>query len=161
MNFDKHTPDRMMTAEELEAFLPHNEYLSIKRQVQKGKYETETFKNNDGQEVEHWLNPHYRPPYVCDGMNHGGPSKFMNHSCDPNCRIFTASYNHADVNIYDIAFFAAEPIPAGTELTFDYKDEDDREIITDEMADAIKTKYGYQPTHCLCGSKDCRGYFFN
>lgn len=161
MNFDKHTPDRMMTGEELKAVLPRHDYLEIERQVRKGRYEIETFKDSEGHEVEHWLNPQYRPPYVCDGMNHGGPSKFMNHSCEPNCRIFTASYNHADQNIYDIAFFAADGIRAGTELTFDYKDEDDRAIITDEMADAIETKHGYRPTRCLCGSKSCRGYFFN
>ncbi|MCJ1266160.1 hypothetical protein MMC22_006042 [Lobaria immixta] len=161
MNFDKHTPDRMMTAKELKVALPEDEYLAVERQVQQGRYETEIFEDDDGQETEHWLNPRYKTPYVCDGMTHGGPSKFMNHSCDPNCRIFTVSYNHADENIYDIAFFAAEPIPAGTELTFDYKDEDDREIITDEQANAIHAKYGYQPTRCMCGSKDCRGYFFN
>ncbi|MCJ1469168.1 hypothetical protein MMC07_007801 [Pseudocyphellaria aurata] len=161
MNFDKHTLDRMMTPEELEAILPKKLYIEIKRQVQRGLYETETFNDDDDQEVEHWLNPLYRPPYVCDGLNHGGPTKFMNHSCDPNCRVFTASYNHADEDIYDIAFFATEFIPAGTELTFDYKDEEDRDIITDEMADAIEAKNGYRPLRCLCGTKSCRGYFLN
>lgn len=160
MNFDKHTPYRMMTPEELEASLPRSDFAEIKRLVKKGKYETEINKDN-GQEVELWLNPQYNHPYVCDGMNHGGPSKFMNHSCEPNCRIFTASYNHADENIYDIAFFAAEGIPAGTELTFDYKDEDDRRIITDEQADGIEIEHGYRPTRCLCATKSCRGYFFN
>ena len=48
------------------------------------------------------LNPFYKPPYVTDGMKHGIPSRFMNHSREPNCRIFTISKNHADTRIYDI-----------------------------------------------------------
>ena len=46
-----------------------------------------------------WLNPFYKSPYVIDGMNHGSPSRFMNHSCEPNCRLFTVSQNHADTRI--------------------------------------------------------------
>ncbi|KAL8693255.1 MAG: hypothetical protein Q9218_001889 [Villophora microphyllina] len=99
--------------------------------------------------------------YVCDGMHVGGPTRFMNHSCEPNCRQFTASCNHYDIYIYDIAFFASEDIPAGTELTFDYKDEDDRSIITDQQALALKDEGGYMPQRCLCKADNCRRYFFN
>ena len=110
--------------------------------------------------------------YVCDGMFMGGPSRFINHSCEPNCRIITASYNHADVNIYDLAFFATESIPAMTELTFDYGEdigddrddgEDDveksRKITAEKAAEMAKEK-GYRPARCLCGTRSCRGYFF-
>ncbi|KAL8945632.1 MAG: hypothetical protein Q9222_007857 [Ikaeria aurantiellina] len=114
----------------------------------------------DGQEM--WLNPDYvQYQYVCDGMQVGGPTRFMNHSCDPNCRLFTVSYNHSDTNIYDLAFFTLEEIPAGTELTFDYKDEDDRSVITYEQALRVKEMKGYMPQRCLCGTKGCRQYFFN
>ncbi|KAL9100947.1 MAG: hypothetical protein Q9163_003746 [Psora crenata] len=99
--------------------------------------------------------------YVCDGRHMGSPARFINHSCDPNCRLFTVSYNHNDRNIYELAFFAKEVIPAGTELTFDYYDEEERAVITDEMADEIEQCKGYRPTKCLCGSDECRGYFFN
>ncbi|KAL8677672.1 MAG: hypothetical protein Q9186_005934, partial [Xanthomendoza sp. 1 TL-2023] len=103
----------------------------------------------DGEEM--WLNPNHVPyQYVCDGMHVGGPTRFMNHSCDPNCRLFTVSYNHFDTNLYDFAFFTLEEIPAGTELTFDYKDEDDRSIITDEEALLKKERDGYMPQKCLC-----------
>ena len=110
--------------------------------------------------------------YVVDGMYMGGPTRFMNHSCDPNCRVFTASYNHADVNLYDLAFFATEPITAGTELTFDYGESIDEErddadedveesrLITKRKADELEKKKGYRPLRCLCGSSNCRGYFF-
>ena len=99
--------------------------------------------------------------YVCDGMHMGSPARFINHSCDPNCRLFTVSYNHNDRNIYELAFFAREAIPRGTELTFDYYDEEERTVITDAMADEIEREKGYRPTKCLCASADCRGYFFN
>ena len=102
-----------------------------------------------------------RDPYVCDGMYMGGPTRFINHSCEPNCRLFTVSYNHADINMYDLAFFTVERIPAGTELTFDYLDEDDRTLITDKMADELTEMKGYRPSKCLCGTETCRGYFFN
>lgn len=99
--------------------------------------------------------------YICDGMHMGGPTRFINHSCDPNCRLFTVSYNHNDQTLYDLAFFALEEIPAGTELTFDYKDEDDRSVITEGKANEIERKDGYRPQKCLCNSASCRGYFFN
>ena len=103
----------------------------------------------------------------------------MNHSCEPNCRLFTVSYNHADTNLYELAFFALREIKTGEELTFDYLDpEDDDEnnglrndqkgkkaasdqwLITDEMAKKHEREKGYKPTKCRCGSKRCRGYFF-
>ncbi|KAK3176356.1 hypothetical protein OEA41_007679 [Lepraria neglecta] len=109
--------------------------------------------------------------YVCDGMFMGGPTRFINHSCDPNCRQMTVSYNHADINIYDLAFFATEPIPAGTELTFDYsasvdeiddadEDVEQSRVITEKKADELEKKKGYRPSRCLCGADNCRGYFF-
>ncbi len=98
--------------------------------------------------------------YVCDGLHLGGPTRFINHSCDPNCAIYTVSYNHSDINVYDLAFFATEPIAAGTELTFNYVDDDKTEIITEEMADEMQRENGYRPAPCLCGSIRCRGYFF-
>lgn len=107
--------------------------------------------------------------YVCDGMYMGGPTRFINHSCDPNCLQFTVSLNHNDLNIYELAFFAKEDIQAGTELTFDYGssdkvtgDEDDGtgHFITDEEADEHEKVNGYRPQKCLCGATRCRNYYF-
>ena len=64
--------------------------------VEKGLYETS---KDDETGDTLWLNLFYKPPYVIDGMNHGSSSRFMNHSCEPNCRFFTASQNHADTRI--------------------------------------------------------------
>lgn len=90
-------------------------------------------------------------PYVVDGEFMGGPSKFINHSCDPNCRQYTVSYNKDDPYIYDIAFFACRDIPAGVELTFDYLDKEEEE----EMGDA-----GQDAVPCLCGAAKCRKWLW-
>ncbi len=157
MDLDKFNESQMISEAEMKETVSPAEFRKIKAKVRQGEYDVST-DTEDGTPL--WLNPNYQAPYVCDGMNAGGPTRFMNHSCDPNCRIFTVSYNHADHRIYDIAFFAIEEIPAGTELTFDYKDENDRGIITDAMADAVEREKGYRPARCLCNSKHCRRYFF-
>jgi histone-lysine N-methyltransferase SUV39H len=86
--------------------------------------------------------------YIVDGEFMGGPTKFINHSCEPNCRQYTVSYNKHDPRVYDIAFFACGFIKAGEELTFDYLDkDDDGEPMEEPGEDAIP---------CLCGAEKCR-----
>ncbi|KAL8932733.1 MAG: hypothetical protein Q9211_006152 [Gyalolechia sp. 1 TL-2023] len=156
MNFDKFTEPEAVTKSDFLEFFPDKERWHAEK-VQKGDWVPY---RKDGKEM--WLNPEYIPYlYVCDGMHVGGPTRFMNHSCDPNCRLFTVSYNHSDENIYDLAFFTMEAIPAGSELTFDYKDEDDRSIITHEQALEVQRRDGYMPQKCRCGTTGCRQYFFN
>lgn len=92
--------------------------------------------------------------YVADGEKMGGPTRFINHSCDPNCRLFTVSYNRFDRRIYDLAFFALENIPAGTELTFDYMDVEETESGPGQAANDTIDEGGVK---CLCGAENCRG----
>ncbi|KAF9696159.1 hypothetical protein EKO04_006093 [Ascochyta lentis] len=89
--------------------------------------------------------------YVVDGEFMGGPTKFINHSCEPNCRQYTVSYNKNDPHIYDIAFFACRDIPAYEELTFDYLDKEEGEEMDDPGEDAIP---------CLCGAARCRKWLW-
>ena len=89
--------------------------------------------------------------YVVDGEFMGGPTKFINHSCEPNCRQYTVSYNKHDCRVYDIAFFACRSIPAGEELTFDYLDKDEGEEIDEPGEGAIP---------CLCGAPKCRKWLW-
>ena len=62
------------------------------------------------------------PPLEVDGEYFSGPTRFINHSCDPNLRIFARVGDYADKHLHDLAFFAIRDIPAETELTFDYVD---------------------------------------
>lgn len=105
--------------------------------------------------------------YIVDGEYMGGPTRFINHSCDPNVRQFTVSYNKYDIKIYELAFFALDDIPAMTELTFDYQDLDEEEdedkeqngeAISASQGSAAQT--GTTKMDCRCGSRRCRGTFW-
>lgn len=85
--------------------------------------------------------------YVVDGQRYGSPTRFMNHSCNPNCRMFPVSHTHADHNLYDLAFFALRDIPPRTELTFDYN----------PGAKQAQASIDPNAVRCLCMEKNCRG----
>ncbi|KAJ5902177.1 hypothetical protein N7495_002705 [Penicillium taxi] len=85
--------------------------------------------------------------YVIDGQKFGSATRFINHSCNPNCKIIPVSTsNHGDDRLYYLAFFAVCDIPAGTELTFDYNPSWDGSKVVNP--DAVQ---------CLCGENNCRG----
>jgi histone-lysine N-methyltransferase SUV39H len=98
-----------------------------------------------------WLignGPHeYEEAYVVDGQKFGAATRFINHSCNPNCKIIPVSFNNlSDDRLYYLAFFAIRDIPANTELTFDYHPNWDGSKNIDP--NAVK---------CLCGEENCRG----
>lgn len=97
--------------------------------------------------------------YVVDGQHMGGPTRFINHSCEPNCRQYTVSYNKYDLRLFTLAFFAYEDIPAGTELTFDYADKDqlEEEDAIQRRMDALNDPENADMVRCNCGSLKCRG----
>ncbi|KAF1814337.1 SET domain-containing protein [Eremomyces bilateralis CBS 781.70] len=103
-------------------------------------------------------------PYVVDGEHKGGPTRFMNHSCDPNVLQYTVSYNKYDQKVYDLAFFARRDIPANEELSFDYldKDEEDNEAGTGVLTSQVDDVEVWTPDDngtvvpCRCGAEKCR-----
>lgn len=93
------------------------------------------------------------PPLEVDGEFMSGPTRFINHSCDPNLRIFARVGDHADKHIHDLALFAIKDIQRGEELTFDYVDgviEEQDEL--DGNVDGM--------TQCLCGTANCRKFLW-
>uniref|UniRef100_A0A2C9JLJ7 Histone-lysine N-methyltransferase n=1 Tax=Biomphalaria glabrata TaxID=6526 RepID=A0A2C9JLJ7_BIOGL len=74
---------------------------------------------------------------VVDATLQGNISRFINHSCDPNCETQKWTVNGE----LRVGFFTRKPIKKGEELTFDYQFE----------------HYG-EPQKCYCGSENCRGY---
>ncbi|RKP18469.1 hypothetical protein ROZALSC1DRAFT_29860 [Rozella allomycis CSF55] len=74
---------------------------------------------------------------IIDASRKGNISRFINHSCAPNC----ATQKWIINGITRIGIFTLRKIPKGTELTFDYKFE----------------FYG-EPQKCLCGEPTCKGY---
>ncbi|KAJ5146585.1 uncharacterized protein N7515_001149 [Penicillium bovifimosum] len=86
---------------------------------------------------------------VVDAREFGSATRFINHSCNPNCKIVPVSTtNHADEYLYNLAFFANRDIAPGTELTFDYTQGEEHTTPAEVDPDAVP---------CLCGEANCRG----
>uniref|UniRef100_A0A0K0G138 Probable histone-lysine N-methyltransferase lin-59 (inferred by orthology to a C. elegans protein) n=1 Tax=Strongyloides venezuelensis TaxID=75913 RepID=A0A0K0G138_STRVS len=79
-----------------------------------------------------------QPGFVIDGGGKGSLARFLNHSCDPNCKIEKWNVNGS----YRFAIFSIKKILIGEELTIDYSDY------------WIKRK---EDTICRCESKKCKG----
>ena len=76
------------------------------------------------------------PNQLIDATDKGNASRFINHSCDPNCEI----QKWKTGNTSSVGIFAIRDILPGEELTFDYQfDRDDNNQIP-----------------CFCGSPKCR-----
>lgn len=75
---------------------------------------------------------------LIDARTKGGKARFINHSCQPNCKVERWKVR----GIQRAIVVALCDIPAGTELTFDYQWE---------------RKRGRAPTKCHCGVTTCRG----
>jgi hypothetical protein len=76
---------------------------------------------------------------VIDAAYGGNESRFVNHSCDPNCETM--------IERGQIWIESIKPIPAGTEITYDYQYDDDPKY----------TAKDYQFYACECGAENCRG----
>ena len=70
-----------------------------------------------------------------DGAKHGNISKYINHSCDPNCTVVILFHN----GVLIPAIISNKPIPAGSFLSISYGDDYDQAFL---------------PV-CLCGSQKC------
>ncbi|KAK0722034.1 hypothetical protein B0T26DRAFT_640674 [Lasiosphaeria miniovina] len=95
------------------------------------------------------------PPLEVDGEYMSGPTRFINHSCEPNMRIFARVGDHSDKHIHDLALFAVRDIPRWEELTFDYVDG-----LGEMESDAHDPSQTKNMTKCLCGTPRCRGYLW-
>jgi SET domain-containing protein len=77
---------------------------------------------------------------VIDGSSGGNDSRFINHSCDPNCEVVIARSR--------VYIHALRDIPEGQELSYDYW------YTTDESYTLEDLRRIYP---CRCGSAKCRG----
>ena len=77
---------------------------------------------------------------VIDANYEGNSSRWINHSCDPNC-----DADEVDGRVYIVALRNILP---GQELTYDYQ-----LIVEERYTPALKKMYA-----CGCGSKKCRGH---
>ncbi|KAG4435523.1 hypothetical protein IFR05_008990 [Cadophora sp. M221] len=99
-------------------------------------------------------------PYEIDGEFFSGPTRFINHSCDPNLRIFAVVTDHANKPFHGLSFFALKDIEKETELTFDYTDGVSHRKDERNINDLTDKEWATTVTVCLCGANNCRGYLF-
>ncbi|MES2878553.1 MAG: SET domain-containing protein-lysine N-methyltransferase [Pseudomonadota bacterium] len=94
---------------------------------------------HDPEQPNHTFYFHIDEHRVIDAVVGGNSSRWINHSCHPNCE--------ADEQDGRIFIKALRNIPAGEELNYDYG------LIIDERYTAkLKAEYP-----CWCGAKNCRG----
>lgn len=76
---------------------------------------------------------------VIDACAKGNLGRFINHSCDPNCRTEKWMVNGEVC----VGLFALKDLKKGEEVTFDYN---------------YVRVFGAAAKKCVCGSSNCRGY---
>jgi SET domain-containing protein len=94
---------------------------------------------HDPSNPEHTFYFHIDDARVIDGLHGGNASRWINHSCRPNCE---------PVEISGRVFIQTRrQVWRGEELTFNYG------LVSEEpLSDALKVKYA-----CRCGAKKCKG----
>ena len=94
---------------------------------------------HDPNDPHHTFFFHLDDRHVIDALHGGNSSRWINHSCDPNCE--------ADEREGRIFIQALRNIRAGEELSYDYG------LVIDERYTArLKAEYP-----CWCGAAVCRG----
>jgi SET domain-containing protein len=94
---------------------------------------------HDPEDPNHTFYFHVNEDRVIDALYGGNSSRWINHSCDPNCE--------ADEDNDRIFIKAIRNIAAGEELNYDYG-----LIIDEPYTKKLKAEYP-----CWCGSANCRG----
>jgi hypothetical protein len=94
---------------------------------------------HDPNDPNHTFYFHVNEDRVIDALYGGNSSRWINHSCAPNCE--------ADEDNDRIFIKAIRNIPAGEELNYDYG-----LIIDEPYTKKLKAEYP-----CWCGSANCRG----
>jgi hypothetical protein len=94
---------------------------------------------HDPNDPNHTFYFHVNEDRVIDALYGGNSSRWINHSCNPNCE--------ADEDNDRIFIKAIRNIKAGEELNYDYG-----LIIDEPYTKKLKAEYP-----CWCGAKNCRG----
>lgn len=94
---------------------------------------------HDPKDPNHTFYFHIDEDHVIDAKVGGNSSRWINHSCDPNCEA-----DEVDGRVF---IKSLRKIKAGEELNYDYG-----LIIDEPYTKKLKAEYP-----CWCGSKNCRG----
>lgn len=119
-------------------------------------------------------------PFTLDAARYGNVTRFFNHSCDPNCGIWSVWIDCLDPYLPRLAFFARRRIEVGEELTFNYHSQlgmnntslnsvnggdsfsgvANGNVSTGSNTSNSNIRNDQPQTECLCGSANCRKIIF-
>ncbi|KII92279.1 hypothetical protein PLICRDRAFT_102901, partial [Plicaturopsis crispa FD-325 SS-3] len=102
--------------------------------------------------------PEWEPHLAIDAYHAGNFTRFLNHSCDPNCVINACYVNEANIEKPFLTVFATRDILPFEELCFSYNPVDDDDD-DDKSTSPVKQDAVY--TACQCGAANCRGRMWN
>lgn len=98
--------------------------------------------------------------YIVDAYHAGNFTRYLNHSCSPNCALAACYINEANLHKPLLAIFTCTDVSAGEELTFSYCGEVTEKTVA-ETAEKVKAgKVSDVHTPCHCGAALCNGYLF-
>ncbi|KAI0368276.1 SET domain-containing protein [Pilatotrama ljubarskyi] len=91
--------------------------------------------------------------YCVDAYHAGNFTRYLNHSCDPNCVINACYINEANLEKPLLTIFTCRDVEPYEELCFSYfgtPDDEDADVTTQKIDDAVYVT-------CQCGASNCRG----
>ncbi|KAI0789158.1 SET domain-containing protein [Abortiporus biennis] len=96
--------------------------------------------------------PDWQIAYCIDAYHSGNFTRFLNHSCEPNCKINACYINEANLEKPLLTVFTIYDVEPKEELCFSYygDPDDEDENFEDDQSDAV-----YVP--CQCGATKCTG----
>jgi histone-lysine N-methyltransferase SUV39H len=97
--------------------------------------------------------------YSVDAYHAGNFTRFLNHSCDPNCEINPCYINEANIDKPLLTVFTKRDVEPSEELSFSYMG-----CIDDDMifkAKNAKKSNDAVYAECHCGSANCLGVLFS
>lgn len=111
------------------------EYVGEVVQPQEFKHRVKKYSK---QKIKHHYFMALRSDEIIDATIKGNMTRFINHSCEPNCETQKWTVNGE----LRIGFFTKNHLEAGEEVTFDYQFQ----------------RYGKKAQKCYCEAPSCRGY---
>lgn len=121
------------------ADLPANTFImEYVGEVVRSKEFRSRVKRYTKQKIKHHYFMALRSDEIIDATCKGNLTRFINHSCEPNCETEKWTVN-GDLRI---GFFTIRNLQAGEEVTFDYQFQ----------------RYGRKAQKCYCDAPSCRGY---
>lgn len=110
-------------------------------------------------------NKDWKNMYVVDAYHAGNFTRYLNHSCDPNCSLNACYINEANIDKPLLAVFARRDIEPGEEICFSYSGlpHDDSDDESDDGSDDQAPGRDADAAifvSCRCGAARCTGVMF-